>query len=236
MQGDAQHLLAGLSWPKESLNPILGPIVSPSTLGTVVETRAADPDAPVLIHLQDAHGVYGAQYNASQILDGLSRAGWSGAEALPVYQEGGVGPANIDWLSAFPDNEIKEQVGHAHLRHGDMTGEEYRAIVASSGTFRLVGVETEDLYKRNLAARHETAKDRAQADVQIGEIQRRLDGLKAEIYPVPLLAIDQALFRPTRPKPFLHRIHSNLGCPGSPRGRLTRSISPTSPLCSSSQN
>jgi hypothetical protein len=192
-QGDAQHLLAGLSWPKESLNPILGAYRLPSTLGTVVETRAADPDAPVLIHLQDAHGVYGAQYNASQILDGLSRAGWSGAEALPVYQEGGVGPANIDWLSAFPDNEIKEQVGHAHLRHGDMTGEEYRAIVASSGTFRLVGVETEDLYKRNLAARHETAKDRAQADVQIGEIQRRLDGLKAEIYPVPLLAIDRPL-------------------------------------------
>ncbi|MBL8024305.1 MAG: hypothetical protein JNK54_08515 [Elusimicrobia bacterium] len=188
---DVRHLLSTISWPKESLNPVLGAYRLPSRLGTVVETHTAQPGAPVLLHLQDAHGVYGAQYNASIVLEGLFQAGWSGTEAVPVYQEGGAGPANIDWLSAFPFDDIKERVAHAHLRRGDLTGEEYRTIVASSGTFRLYGVETVDLFKKNLAARHETAQARAAAAVHIGKIQNRLARIKAKIYPPALLSLDK---------------------------------------------
>jgi hypothetical protein len=59
-EGDARRLLSAISWPKESLNPILGAYRLPSTLGTVVETHAAGTGAPILLHLQDAHGLYGA--------------------------------------------------------------------------------------------------------------------------------------------------------------------------------
>ncbi|MBL0058798.1 MAG: peptidoglycan DD-metalloendopeptidase family protein [Elusimicrobia bacterium] len=190
-EGDARNLLSSISWPKESLNPILGAYRLPSSLGTVVETRVPRPGAPVLLHMQDAHGLYGAQLNASKILDGLFRAGWNGAGAVPVYQEGGAGPANLDWLSAFPFDDIKERVARVHLRQKELTGEEYRAIVSSSGTFRLLGVENQDLYKQNLAARHETAQARAAADAHIGRIQARLSAIKTKVYPPSLLKLDQ---------------------------------------------
>ncbi|MCO5760378.1 MAG: hypothetical protein NHG36_02535, partial [Chromatiaceae bacterium] len=99
----------------------------------------------------------------------------------------------IDWLAAFPDAAVKERVARAYLRRSDLTGEEYRAVVASSGAFRLFGAETTDLYKRNLAARHETAAARAAADRAIAGFQTRLSALKTRLYPAPLMAIDKAI-------------------------------------------
>jgi len=191
---DTQRQLRSIPWPKDSLNPVLGTYRLPAALGAVIETHPADkPEAPVVFHLQDAHGLYGAQYNASKILDGLRKAGWSGREAVTVYQEGGAGEAPVDWLAAFPDLEVKERVARAYLRRGDVTGEEYRAVVTSSGAFRLIGAETNDLYKRNLAARHETAAARAAADRAVAGFQSRLSALKTRLYPAPLLAIDKAI-------------------------------------------
>ena len=147
----SQNLLSGLSWPNESLNPVLGAYRLPASLGSVVETHLAEGGkaGPTLIHLQDAHGLYPAQFNAAQTLAGLLRAGWwSGDTArLNVYQEGGAGPADVEWLSAFPFADIREKVAKAHLQKGELTGEEYRSIVESSGTVRLIGVETENLYR-----------------------------------------------------------------------------------------
>jgi|GEM_PF-6217799 len=188
---ESRTLLSSMSWPKESLNPVLGSYQLPASLGSVVETHAGVENAPVLLHFQDAHGVYGAQFNASLVLDGLSKAKWSGDGPLTVYQEGGVGPANVEWISSFPFDDIREKVGRAYLRRGDMTGEEYRTLAASEGMFRLVGVETENLYRQNLAARHETAKAREQADQTMAGLQTRLDVLKSKIYPPALLALDE---------------------------------------------
>ena len=51
-----QKLLRSISWSKDVLNPVLGAYRLPSSLGTVVETHGpAQPDAPVLLHLQHAH-------------------------------------------------------------------------------------------------------------------------------------------------------------------------------------
>jgi hypothetical protein len=158
-----------------------------------VETRSLSrPDAPVLVYIQDAHGVYGAQYNASKILEGLRQSAWAGTAALPVYQEGGTGPAPVEWLASFPFEGIKERVAHAFLRRGDITGEEYRAVAAAPGAYRLVGVETETLYKKNLAARHETASARQDAEKAIVGFQSRLAVLKSALYPAPLKVLDKA--------------------------------------------
>ena len=189
-----QRQLRSIPWPKDSLNPVLGAYRLPAALGAVVETRpAARPEGPLVLHIQDAHGLYGAQLNASKILEGLRKVGWNGRDALTVFQEGGAGEAPVDWLAAFPDPEIKERVARAYLRRGDITGEEYRAVVASSGAFRLIGAETNDLYKRNLAARHDTAAARAAADRSIAGFQARLATLKQRLFPAPLLAIDKAV-------------------------------------------
>ncbi|MBL0348941.1 MAG: hypothetical protein IPP68_01000 [Elusimicrobia bacterium] len=193
----SQNLLNGLSWPNESLNPVLGAYRLPASLGSVVETHLAEGGkaGPTLIHLQDAHGLYPAQFNAAQTLAGLLRAGWwSGDTArLNVYQEGGAGPADVEWLSAFPFADIREKVAKAHLQKGELTGEEYRSIVESSGTVRLIGVETENLYRKNLAARHQTAAARAAADRYMAAVQARLELVKAKVYPESLKKLDAPL-------------------------------------------
>lgn len=193
----SQSLLTGLSWPTESLNPVLGIYRLPASLGSVVETYVAESGktGPTLLHLQDAHGLFPAQYNAAQTLAGLLRAGWWSGDtaALTVYQEGGAGPAKVDWLSAFPFADIREKVAKAHLQKGEMTGEEYRSVVETSGTVRLIGVETENLYKKNLAARHQTAAARAAADAYMAAVQARLNGVKSTVYPESLKKLDALL-------------------------------------------
>lgn len=191
---DSLKILRSIAWPKESLNPILGAYRLPSTLGSVVETHPSHAsNTPVLLHIQDAHGVYGAQFNASKILEGLRQSGWSDTDGLMVFQEGGAGVAPVDWLSAFPVPDIKERVSRAYLRRGDLTGEEYRALAAPAGAFRLVGVESASLYKANLAARHETAVARSAADRAIADFQTRLSQVKAKTYPDALRTLDRVL-------------------------------------------
>ena len=99
-----QRQLRSIPWPKDSLNPVLGAYRLPAALGAVVETRpAARPEGPLVLHIQDAHGLYGAQLNASKILEGLRKVGWNGRDALTVFQEGGAGEAPVEFtLRQFP--------------------------------------------------------------------------------------------------------------------------------------
>lgn len=194
--GTPSSLLSKIEWPKESLHPLLGRYRMPADAGVVVETHvatAAGKPSPVLLHLQDAHGLYGAQWNASKILRDLSRLPeWRAAPGgMPVYQEGGVGPARVEWLSAFPFEDIREEVSKAHLRRGDVTGEEYRGVVEPYGAIRLVGVETDTLYRKNLSARHDTADARAQADKAIAAVQGRLAAIKGKVYSEALKRLDR---------------------------------------------
>lgn len=194
----AQNHLASIDWPKETLHPLLNTFKLPADLGSIVETHVVSsvgkPGQKTLLHIQDAHGIFDAQLNSAQILEGLRVAGWAGREApIIVYQEGGTGLADTDSLSSFPFADIREEVGRAFLRQKEITGEEYRALSSSSGTFRLVGVETPDLYSQNLACRHETAPARAAADRQIVTIQTGLDEIKQRIYPPALLTLEEAL-------------------------------------------
>jgi hypothetical protein len=194
----SQNPLASIDWPKETLNPLLDGFRLSPHLGSVVETYSSPSvgNAPpkTVFHIQDAHGVFDAQRNAAEILAGLHSSGWAGrASAVTVFQEGGTGLAATDPLSAFPFADIREEVGRAFLRQKEMTGEEYQALSSSSGSFRLVGVETPDLYDRNLACRHDTASARATADRHIAELQSGLDEIKQRTYPPALLTLEEAL-------------------------------------------
>jgi hypothetical protein len=194
----AHNPLASIDWPKETLNPLLDNFKLPANLGSVVETHVAPSvgktSQKTLIHIQDAHGIFDAQLNSAQILEGLRIAGWAGREGpITVYQEGGTGPADTDGLSSFPFADIREEVGRAFLRQKEITGEEYRALASSSGTFRLVGVETPDLYDRNLACRHDTVSARSTADRHISALQAGLDDIKRTVYSPSLLTLDAAI-------------------------------------------
>jgi hypothetical protein len=200
---EAKALLRGLVWPKEATQPLFGSFKLSANLGSVIETHLAPSEqsadkvrSRTVFHIQDAHGVFGAQYNASQILAGLAQmereAGADGRRAgLLVLQEGGTGPVATDWLASFPFPDVKSDVAEAHLRQGTLTGEEYRAVAEAPGRLRLFGAETAALYRRNLAARHDTVAERMRAVRHLGRLRERVEALKARTYPAGLLELDR---------------------------------------------
>ncbi|HRY29572.1 MAG TPA: hypothetical protein P5079_05985, partial [Elusimicrobiota bacterium] len=199
---EAKALLSSVSWPKEAAHPLFGSFKLSSQLGSILETHLAasselEPEKirPLtLYHIQDAHGVYGAQYNASQIIDGLAAAFKEQDQPkapLLVCQEGGLKSVNTDWLSSFPFPEIKREVAHAHLRMGNLTGEEYLALVRLPGFVKLRGVENKDLYFDNLDSRRNTIEARLQASKYIASLQARMNVVKENIYPSSLLDLDR---------------------------------------------
>jgi len=196
---EVRALLSGVSWPKETVNPLFGAFKLSSQLGTIVETHLAaasdvEPEKiqPLTVyHIQDAHGVYGAQYNASQIINGLTLAFGPDKTPLLVCQEGGMRPVKTDWLSAFPFDPIRQEVAHAHLRMGNLTGEEYLALVESSGVVKLRGVENKNLYLENVDTRRTTTDARRMAARYLGHLQARLDAVKDRVYSPSLLELDR---------------------------------------------
>jgi hypothetical protein len=175
------------------LDPLFGAYQLSSQTGRVVETHfaaASGAPAPVLLHIQDAHGVAGAQRNAAEMLAGLAA---SGDGPLLVLQEGGTGPAETDWLAAFPFEDVKREVAGDYLRDAKITGEEYAALVHAPGAFRLVGIEDPELFRRNLDCRRSTADPRRRALAHTAAVQSRLDAVKQKAFDPRLWEADRRL-------------------------------------------
>jgi hypothetical protein len=154
----------------------------PPDAGQVTAAFRGDPGQPLVLHLQDAHGLYSAQKSAVQILRHLQtnqKVRWIGIE-------GAWEKVSQDWLAAFPDQAVKEKVAQEYFDRGDLNGEEYLALIQPAGTWTLAGVEDEQPYKRNLAMRDDTRAARAEARDYFDGVQQRLRKLKARAYPPAL--------------------------------------------------
>ena len=133
----------------------------PKELGAVTESwngnGSSNSDVPLVVHIQDAHGFYGAQKNAVEILRllaesrakgesknqaALQPASGASRPPLTVCIEGAWGEVRPDWLGAFPDKAVKKDVAESLLKRGGITGEEYLEAVKSPGTVRIQGVES----------------------------------------------------------------------------------------------
>ncbi len=118
----------------------------PETLGTVSDSWLPDASPSLkIIHIQDAHGHYSAQKNASRILETI-------AETDPsplVMVEGASAASDPDFLSLFPEPSVRKSYAEFLLREGIVGGEEFLAIAKGPGYLRLEGVEDPALYAAN---------------------------------------------------------------------------------------
>ena len=180
----------------------------PSNLGTVVEswsrptTQVASnisqgnpvSQGPLLIHIQDAHGNYGAQRNAALILQFIaSQEKLRDAKIpLPVYVEGAWTKVYPQWVRAYPDPEIRKESAKILLKRGAITGEDYYAITSEQpDELSIQGIEEKDIYESNLRARKLVEPYRTEIKKQLQQMTEDLEKLKQSHYNKSLMDLDR---------------------------------------------
>ena len=170
----------------------------PQELGRIIEGSEGNGDfrdLPLVIHIQDAHGVYGAQKNTASILKLLAeeRGASSGeGQSLLICVEGAWERVTPEWLKAFPDEAVKKDVAESFLERGEMTGEEYFAALNLGEKIQIEGVEEREIYEANLKARNWVNENREIILARCSLNQERLERLKKVLYEPPLLKVSWA--------------------------------------------
>lgn len=119
-------------------------IAIPEKFGSIQES-SFKKDAPVIVHIQDAHESLGAQESIAGILDEMA----SHYDIHFVGLEGADGVVDTSLLSTFPDADVKKQVGRRLLESGRISAGEYHAVITEQLT-NIQGVENQALYQQNL--------------------------------------------------------------------------------------
>lgn len=130
------------------------------------------PGAPIVVHLQDAHGIEDAQRNLS-VLVGRWAAANPGA---PVALEGAAGPIDVDGLRNFPDRSLTADIAEFLLRRGLIAGPEHAALTLDRAP-RLLGAEEDALYRQNIAALRAARVDTG-ASARLRQFQENIDRLE----------------------------------------------------------
>jgi tetratricopeptide (TPR) repeat protein len=120
----------------------------PPALGRVVRydfsTDGKDP-SPLILHIQDAHGIPGAQRTIFKLLRyGARRYGWK-----HVFVEGAVHPLNPESLRLFRSRARNEKVWQKLVGRGVLTGADL-AVLRGKGGIEAQGVEEGSVYRRHL--------------------------------------------------------------------------------------
>jgi len=140
-------------------------------------------DAPMVIHVQDAHGIEEAQKNISGILGVL---GTRGANVVGI--EGASGSFTLNSFRQYP-REIVQDVSDFILTKGLIGGPEYAGLTLPHPP-TLFGVEEGKRYLDNVAALKEAYKIRPRVREILKTLQSSADRLKETVYSTSLQAYD----------------------------------------------
>jgi|GEM_PF-3974676 len=153
--------------------------------GKIQESFFPSQEAPLVIHIQDAHCNYTAQKNIARIIRRLSKK--YGIHDLLI--EGAEGNVDIDFFKSYPDRGIKRKVFGHFLKTGELSGAEYLALT-SQHAFKLSGLENKSLYGRNKEAFLAALKKRESVLKKLDGYEQELGSLKKRIYSQALQSLD----------------------------------------------
>ncbi len=155
----------------------------PSAKGTVTARWVSDAPSPLIVHVKDIHCNYGIQESIADILEILVAR--YGIDLISV--EAAAGEIDPSVFSVFPDVHVKEKVCENFIKKGVLTGAEKLAICNEAGLdFLLWGVETSDLYRKNLETFRTALVFSRQLTGQVKRLHDTVDSLKEHIYPPQL--------------------------------------------------
>jgi len=119
----------------------------PADAGMLKESYPAnDPDAPLIVFIQDAHCNYEAQLNTVRILEALSDQ--KGMEL--ILREGGVGDISLKFLREHTP-ESRLEVSEKYMTQGLFSACEYFEVTTDYPLI-LWGIEKGELYDKNMEA------------------------------------------------------------------------------------
>ncbi len=146
-----------------------------------------NPNAPLVIHIQDAHGIKDAQQNISSMMGALQVS--RGVNLVGV--EGAAGTFNLAPYRGYPAQVVKD-VADFFLDRGLIVGSEYAGLTLPK-SLTLYGVEQGSLYAENVTALRESYAARSETRSAVDRLQGAAQNLKQKIYSPALLEYDKHL-------------------------------------------
>lgn len=155
-------------------NPTVEDIVIPPALGSITDRVTAAADAPLVVHIADAHCDAHVQRNIAAI--GRHLVEQHGFRLFAV--EGTPGPINVRSHRGFYREapEVTDQL----LEAGRLTGPEWLAI-SHAQDLTLHGIEDEDAYRRNHQAMVAVLRDAEPARECLTRLRGALLGLPGSL-------------------------------------------------------
>ncbi|HOW28176.1 MAG TPA: SpoIIE family protein phosphatase, partial [Elusimicrobiota bacterium] len=146
---------------------------------------AKHPNAPMIIHIQDAHGIPDAQRNISSLISGLQNQ--QGISLVGL--EGASEAFALDPYRNFPEKEVVEGLANHFLNQGYITGPELAGLTNPKPPL-LWGVEDLDLHEKNVKAYSDSDKLAPQARTLFRQLQRSVEESKESLYSDSLREFD----------------------------------------------
>jgi len=179
--GDLLPAYAQTASPQQPIQP--KDVSIPSEMASIHELfdSQVPEGSPLIIAIQDAHGIYDAQKNIRAIIQVLQDEYGFDLVAL----EGASGRADHTLLRSFPDEEIKKEVADKYMKRAELSGGEVAAIInPKRGLF--YGVEDERLYFQNRNDFLKAQEYRTHNLHTLNLLESKLDSIRDKIYPEEL--------------------------------------------------
>jgi serine O-acetyltransferase len=157
----------------------------PNHNGKIFASFQGEGDGPFVIHIQDLHCNFEVQNNIASIIDAVASA--QGKTLVGV--EGASLPINVRKLSAFPDEQVKRDVGLALMHAGKISGAEFYAATGRHA-IDLVGIEKPEAYQ--LGRNYANALLNQENQGELEDLRESLDELKTGIYSPELSFLDES--------------------------------------------
>lgn len=154
--------------------------------GTIQEARFASAKAPLIVHIQDAHGIWDAQRNTASLILELQKS----RNIQLVGLEGASGAFRTEAYRSLSDLPTMRLVASDLLSIGMVGGPEYAGLVADKAPL-LWGVENLADYHANIDAYKQAAKGAAAFKSRVAGFSKAVDSLKPTLYSPALREFDR---------------------------------------------
>lgn len=135
---------------------------------------ASRPQAPLVIHIQDAHEVEEAQKNIADVLLNLK---W---DSLVVGLEGASGAFELGPYRRIPDPGVRRGLAELFMKQGYLGGAEMAAVV-SEKEVPLWGVENAALYEANVKSLRAASSQKNRMEAALKPLDHALRDLKNQV-------------------------------------------------------
>jgi hypothetical protein len=147
---------------------------------------APKPGAPLVIHVQDAHGIEEAQRNIAGLIESLRQERGISLVGL----EGAAGAFALEPFRAYPDPAVTKAIADFFLKDATITGAEYAGLTSTAPPL-LWGIEDQTRYEENIQAFQDSLKNKPAVGAFLGPLEAAAAALKEKIYSPALKEFDK---------------------------------------------